>query len=77
MQDDVPARAPDYTGACVAMFGINLAWILIAIWAVWGLLAALALSYGLNLVLDRLPHWRATRRAAAIRRGKPLRGENG
>lgn len=70
MRDDHPGQVPDYTPACVVMFGVNLTWILVAVWAVWGLIAALCLCYGLNLVLDRLPRWRETRRAAAIRRGK-------
>lgn len=70
MRDDPPGQVPDYTQACVVMFGVNLTWVLVAIWAIWGLIAALCVCYGLHLLLDRLPHWRAERRQAAIRRGK-------
>ena len=70
MQDDHPKQVQDYTQACVVMFGVNVTWILVAIWAIWGLIAAACLGYGLKCILDRLPQWRAERRAAAIRRGK-------
>lgn len=40
--------APDFTSACVFMFGVNLIWILIAIWAVWGFLALLGTAYAVK-----------------------------
>ncbi|OAN72343.1 hypothetical protein A8B82_20210 [Sulfitobacter sp. EhC04] len=46
--------APNYTQACIVMFGINLAWVLMAIWAIWGLIAAGALCWGVNKVIDRI-----------------------
>lgn len=70
MRDDRPGRVPDYTQACVVMFGVNVTWVLVAIWALWGLIAAFVLGYTLNILMDRLAVWRAARRAAAIRRGK-------
>ena len=50
---DRPA-APDYTLACVAMFGVNLMWILMAVWAIWGLIAALAMGWAVNKLIDRI-----------------------
>jgi hypothetical protein len=63
-------RAPNYTNACIAMFGVNIAWILVLIWAVWGLIAALLLALGLSHVMERARVWAAARQAASIRRGK-------
>ena len=51
--NDRPA-APNYTTACVVMFGINLTWILMAIWAIWGLLAAAATGWAVNRVISRI-----------------------
>jgi hypothetical protein len=72
MRDDHPREAPDFTTACVVMFGVNVSLVLVAIWAIWGLIAAMLLGYGLDKLLTRLGHWRAARRLAAIRRGKDL-----
>lgn len=51
--NDRPA-APNYTTACVVMFGINLTWILMAIWVVWGLLAAAATGWAVNRLISRI-----------------------
>jgi uncharacterized membrane protein len=45
---------PDYTQACVVMFGVNLAWVLMVIWAIWGLLAAALLGWVVNKVINRI-----------------------
>ena len=62
---DRPA-APDYRHACVAMFGVNLALLLMTIWAVWGLVAAMATSWVVNKVIDRIA---VARGVAAPNRG--------
>ncbi|MEL7099967.1 MAG: hypothetical protein AAGM84_14165 [Pseudomonadota bacterium] len=46
--DDHRSSAPDYTTACIVMFGVNLTWIFFAIWAFWGLLAVALIGWGLN-----------------------------
>ncbi|MEM6305522.1 MAG: hypothetical protein AAF744_12450 [Pseudomonadota bacterium] len=51
--DSRPA-APNFTSACVVMFGVNLTWILFAIWAVWGLIAAAGLGWAVNLLIRRI-----------------------
>ena len=50
---DRPA-APDFTQACVVMFGVNLTWILMVVWAIWGLLAAAAISWVVNRLISRI-----------------------
>jgi len=50
---DRPA-APNYTTACLVMFGVNLTWILMAIWVVWGLLAAAATGWAVNRMISRI-----------------------
>ncbi|MDP5220490.1 hypothetical protein Q5Y75_25210 [Ruegeria sp. 2205SS24-7] len=60
MDDHRIPRAPDYTLAALIMAGINLTWIFIVIWAIYGLLAVLALAALLNHGISRL---RASRRA--------------
>lgn len=51
--NDRPA-APNFTQACVVMFGVNLTWILMVIWAVWGLLAVAATGWLVNQVITRI-----------------------
>ncbi|QFT59201.1 hypothetical protein FIU94_10225 [Sulfitobacter sp. THAF37] len=46
--------APDFTLACVVMFGVNLTWVLMTIWIVWGLIAAAATGWAVNKVIDRI-----------------------
>ena len=72
MKNQPVGRAPNYTNACIAMFGVNLTWILIVIWAVWGLVAAGLLALGVNHAIARGTVWAESRQAASIRRGKPL-----
>ncbi|MEP2919983.1 MAG: hypothetical protein ABJP06_04590 [Sulfitobacter sp.] len=43
-----PGSAPNFTKACIVMFGVNIVWILIALWAFWGLIAAAATGWGIN-----------------------------
>lgn len=46
--------APNFTQACVVMFGVNLTWILMVIWAVWGLVAVAATGWIVNKVITRI-----------------------
>lgn len=46
--------APDFTQACIVMFGVNIAWVFMVIWAIWGLLAVAALGWTLNRVISRI-----------------------
>lgn len=55
---DRPA-APNYTQACIVMFGVNLAWVLMAIWAIWGLIAAGASCWAVNKLIDRIARTRS------------------
>ncbi len=52
-QDHRPP-APNYTQACVVMFGVNIAWIFMVIWAIWGLLAVAVLGWILNQIIHRI-----------------------
>lgn len=51
--DDRPA-APDYTLACIVMFGVNLLWLFVVIWAIWGLLAVALLGWAVSALIDRI-----------------------
>jgi len=44
--------APNYTTACIAMFGVNIAWIFFAIWAIWGLIAVAATGWAVNRAIS-------------------------
>ncbi|MEP1537254.1 MAG: hypothetical protein ABJQ34_14870 [Paracoccaceae bacterium] len=70
MRDEYPREAPNLTNACIVMFGVNLTWVLIAIWAIWGLIAAMILGASINRLMSYMQEWSVARRAAAIRRGK-------
>ena len=56
--DDRPA-APNFTSACIVMFGVNLAWVFVVIWAIWGLVAVAALGWLVNRAIDRIAQRRA------------------
>lgn len=51
---DSRPSAPDYTAACVVMFGVNLVFMLAVIWAKWGLLAVVFVSFFINKAIDRI-----------------------
>ena len=72
MHESEVRSAPNYTTACVAMFGVNLAWILIAIWSIWGLIIAVMFCGALNHAMTRIQAWAIARHAASLRRGKPF-----
>ncbi|WP_299724568.1 hypothetical protein [uncultured Tateyamaria sp.] len=73
IMDNKPVgRAPNYTTACIAMFGVNITWVLVLIWAIWGLIAAMLLAIGVNHLMERARVWAAARQAASIRRGKQI-----
>ena len=48
------SAAPDYTNAALVSFAINLAWIVFAIWAAFGLVPVLLLAMMLNHLISRL-----------------------
>lgn len=54
MDDHRTPRAPDYTVAALVMAGVNLMWIFIVIWAIYGMAAVLALATVLNHGISRL-----------------------
>jgi hypothetical protein len=57
-------RAPNFTGACIVMFGVNLAWVLVLLFAVYGLAVAVFLALVVNHWLNWLDH---RRRAEAMK----------
>ncbi len=48
------SKAPDYTNAALIMGFVNLMWVFMALWAVFGLPAVLAVGYGLNYLITLL-----------------------
>lgn len=62
MDDHKLGRAPDFTGACIVMFGVNLGWILLLLFAIYGLVAAVFIGLVVNHWLNWLDH---RRRSAA------------
>ena len=51
--------APNFTSACVVMFGVNLSWILMLIWAVWGILAVALTGWLINQLIQLIAARRA------------------
>lgn len=72
MDNKPVGSAPNYTSACVVMFGVNITWVLVLIWAIWGLVAAVLLAIGVNHLMERARVWAAARQQASIRRGKQI-----
>lgn len=58
MKDHRPGRAPDFTNACIVMFGVNLAWIMLVFFAIYGLVAAVFIALVVNHWLNWLEHRR-------------------
>lgn len=58
MQDDHPKAAPNYTNAALTMGWVNLMWIFMLIWGLWGMIPVLLVSFGLNRGIT----WFAVRR---------------
>ncbi|MHA6263751.1 histidinol phosphate aminotransferase [Arenibacterium sp. CAU 1754] len=63
MRDHKVTAAPDYTVPALIMAGINLTWVFIALWAVYGWVPVLALAVFINHLITRLE----------IRRSNPFR----
>ncbi len=56
---DMRGSAPDFTTACVAMFGVNITWIFFAIWAIWGLIAVAGAGWCINRLISYIARRRA------------------
>ena len=54
-----PQAAPNYTNAALTMGWVNLMWVFMVIWGLWGLLPVLLVSAGLNRGIT----WLALRRS--------------
>ena len=37
MNNHPTQSAPNFTNACIVMFGVNLSWVFLLLWALWGL----------------------------------------
>ncbi|MEP4197825.1 MAG: hypothetical protein ABJL99_19540 [Aliishimia sp.] len=69
MHDDNRTSAPDFTNACIVMFGVNIAWVFMVIWAIWGLIFVMMLGAVINHMMTRISEWSLAR--AAQQRANP------
>ncbi len=46
--------APNFTQACIVMFGVNVFWVFTVIWVVWGLMAVALLGWALNALINQI-----------------------
>lgn len=46
------ASAPNFKQTCIVMFGVNLAWVFFAIWAIWGLIAVVCTGWCINRAIS-------------------------
>ena len=56
-----PQPVEDYMTANMFLLAINLTWVFIAVWSVWGLAPILIISALLNHMITRLDHHRRQR----------------
>lgn len=54
MRDNYDRPAPDFTHACIVMFGVNIMWIFIVIWITWGMLAVALCGWAVKVLIDRI-----------------------
>ncbi|MCV6585232.1 MAG: histidinol phosphate aminotransferase [Marinibacterium sp.] len=59
MPDPHRQSAPDFTTAALTMLGVNLIWIFVTLWVIWGFLPVLLLALCLNHAITRLKARRA------------------
>ncbi|MDK3074368.1 hypothetical protein QO034_14790 [Sedimentitalea sp. JM2-8] len=45
--------APNYTNAALIMLGVNLTWVFVTIWAMFGLIPVLLLATAINHLIHR------------------------
>lgn len=64
--------APNFTGACIVMFGVNLAWILLFLFAIYGLVAAVFVG----LVVNHWVNWVEHRKRLAEEQFATITAEN-
>lgn len=67
MDNHRPGRAPDFTNACIVMFGVNLAWVMLVFFAIYGLVAAVFIA----LVVNHWLNWLDYRRRLAAQQAAP------
>lgn len=48
---NAPGSAPDFTKACIVLFSVNITWVFVALWAIWGLIAVAAAGWCINRIL--------------------------
>ncbi len=58
MEQHKLGRAPNYTGACIVMFGVNLGWVLLLLFALYGLAVAVFICLVVNHWMNWLEHRR-------------------
>ena len=46
--------APNFTQACLVMFGVNIAWVFFLLWAIWGLIAVAVTGWCINRAISYL-----------------------
>ncbi|WP_372988977.1 hypothetical protein [Sulfitobacter sp.] len=51
-EDHDRPSAPNFTHACIVMFGVNIFWLFMVIWVVWGLLAVALCGWAVNLLIN-------------------------
>lgn len=51
---DQGRSAPNYISACVVMFGVNVLWVFMLIWAIWGLPAVMLTGWAVKIAIDRI-----------------------
>ena len=44
--------APNFTNAAIVMFGVNIVWLFMVLWAVWGLIAVAATGWAINSIIN-------------------------
>jgi hypothetical protein len=52
--NNTPGTAPNFKTACLVLFGVNITWILFAVWAIWGLVAVAVTGWCVNRVIALL-----------------------
>ncbi|MFW2587806.1 histidinol phosphate aminotransferase [Sagittula sp. SSi028] len=61
MHNQHPQPVEDYMTANMILLAVNLMWVFVAVWSVWGLAPVVLSAVALNHLITRLEHYRRQR----------------
>lgn len=58
MRDNTVKEAPNYFNTCMVLLGVNIMWVFVLLWALFGFFPVLVVAILMNHGITRLAVWR-------------------